>query len=181
MKKIITLLLSAAVMLTMISCDIEAPRAFTGTVNVIVTNIPQSSEAKALSLFCNLNNWEAAKVNGNSTYVVPIEYADGKGKAKFVINSYAFAEKFKYQFSPMASEDTTLTTSWWQNAISGSDSYSNEENNLVYVFGADAKSGITLTLDLEVIYPDKYGKFSIKGTNRLNTENYSTSAVVSFQ
>lgn len=179
MKKIITLLLSAAVMLTMISCDIEAPRAFTGTVNVIVKNIPETSEATALSIFCNLNNWKEDKVNGSEIYVTPILYSNGKGTATFVLESYPFAEKFSFQFSPMKSADTKLGANWWANAISGSDKYAEEKNNLIHVFPPSVKSGVNLTLDLDAVY-DNPDKLFVTGTNRLNTSSYKTAAKESY-
>ena len=114
----------AALSLGMFSCSIDSPRPATGTVYVVLDNIPAS--VGAVALYCNLNEWKADNVNGSEMFVRPVV----NGKAVFTLKNYIFAEPFKFQFTPMPTSDTKMGDDWWSYAISGSSTYGNQENNI---------------------------------------------------
>ena len=82
------------------------------------------------------------------------------GKAEFKLAGYILSEPLKFQFTPMASVETKLNDDWWTCAISGSDSYGNDENNMVCDFIANnAKPGCKI-----VVSKDKHGAPNWKST-----------------
>ena len=148
MKKIISLIAVTSILLMgLVSCNVDASRPFSGTLNVVVTNLPKpigdpEEDFTAVALFCNKNSWEADKVNGSEIYVV--ENKDGT--ATFVLEDYSFAETFSCQFVLLADSSVKLQQgTWWQTALSGG-SYAESEDNMNYSF-TTAASGMTLTVD----------------------------------
>jgi hypothetical protein len=65
---------------------------------------------------------------------------------------------------------TMNDSTWWQFAFSGSSTYANAENNLVYNFANGAADGMTLKLNVGSVYGSTDGVFK----KRFNTENYET-------
>jgi hypothetical protein len=124
MRKILTILLSAAVMLTMMSCDISSSRPYTADVTIIVEDIP--ADVKAMSIWCTANNWKADNVNGSDEYIAKVE----NGKATFMLKGYTLSIPLQFQFTPMPAEDTKMGDDWWSYAISGSSKYANDKNNM---------------------------------------------------
>ena len=168
MKKIISLIAVTSILLMgLVSCNIEAERSYTGPLKIVVTGLPtgEDAECTALALFCNLNNWKADKVNGSDIYIADIE---DDGTATFSIDSYPYSEKLQCQFTPMASRSTVLNEStWWAKAISGSDKYADDKNNLVYDF---LSRGVVETLTLKLRASDK----EKVGTKRLHYKPHTT-------
>ena len=168
MKKIISLIAVTSILLMgLVSCNIEVERAYTGPLKIVVTGLPtgEDAECTALALFCNLNNWKADKVNGSDIYIADIE---DDGTATFSIDSYPYSEKLQCQFTPMASRSTVLNEStWWAKAISGSDKYEDDKNNLVYDF---LSRGVVETLTLKLRASDK----EKVGTKRLHYTPHTT-------
>lgn len=147
MKKIISLVAVATLLMGLISCNIEASRPFSGTLNVVVTNLPKPTgdaeeDFTALALYCNKNEWDVDNVNGSEVYIV--ENIDGT--ATFVLDDYSFADTFSCQFVLLADSSVKLSSAtWWQTALSGG-SYAESEDNMNYTFDK-AASGMTLTVD----------------------------------
>ncbi len=147
MKKIISFAAVLALLMGLISCDIEASRSFSGTLNVVVTNLPvptgdAEEDFTALALYCNKNEWNVDNVNGSEIYIVE----NKEGTATFVLEDYSFAETFSCQFVLLADKSVKLSSAtWWQTALSGG-SYSESEDNMNYSF-TKAASGMTLTVD----------------------------------
>ena len=168
MKKIISLIAVTSILLMgLVSCNIKAERSYAGALKIVVTGLPtgEDAECTALALFCNLNNWKADKINGSDIYIADIE---DDGTATFSIDSYSYSEKLQCQFTPMASRSTVLNDStWWAKAISGSDKYADDKNNLVYDF---LSRGVVGTLKLEIPAADK----AKVGTTRLHYTPHTT-------
>ena len=148
MKKIISLIAATSILLMgLVSCNVDASRPFSGTLNVVVTNLPKpigdpEEDFTAVALYCNVNEWQADNVNGSEIYIV--ENKDGT--AKFVLEDYNFAETFSCQFVLLADSSVKLSQgTWWQTALSGG-SYSQSQDNMNYSF-TDAAGGMTLTVD----------------------------------
>lgn len=125
MNKIIkTLFLMVFVCFMFISCDIDSSRPLTKDVTVVLTDIPSS--VKAVAIYCNLNEWKCDNVNGNPTYIADVT----AGKAEWKFEGYTLATPLKFQFTPLPSADTKMGDDWWSFALSGSSSYSDQENNM---------------------------------------------------
>ncbi len=171
MKKILTLILMA-VMLMVLSCDIDSQRPYSGTVYVKLTDIPAG--VGAVSIWCNANNWKTDEVTVANGFVVPVE---DDGTATFTLDNYVLSVPLQFQLTPMKAIDTKLGDDWWNCAISGSSSYSKDKNNMVCDFvskgkdagvtvivskGSHAASGWTSNFP---VYPDNPA--------RKHTENYT--------
>lgn len=148
MKKILSFAAVLSLLLTgLVSCSIEASRPFSGTLNVVVTNLPiptgdAEEDFTALALYCNLNEWNVDNVNGSDIYITDV---GSDGTATFVLNDYNFAETFSCQFVLMADKSVKLSSgTWWQTALSGG-TYAESEDNMNYSF-ATAADGMTLTV-----------------------------------
>ncbi len=124
MKKISIFAIIALMSLSMISCNVESARPYTGEVTVILQDIPEG--VGAVSIWCDANEWKADNVNGSSQYIVEVT----AGKAEFVLKDYVLSTPLKFQFTPMPAKDTKLGDDWWSYAISGSSQYGNDENNM---------------------------------------------------
>ncbi len=112
--------------LSMLSCDIDTPRPNTGTITIVLEEIP--NQIKAVSIWCNANNWKASEVNGSSVYIKP---KDDNNKATFILEGYVLSEPLQFQLTPMPAEDTALGDDWWSYAISGNEAYGEDKNNIV--------------------------------------------------
>ena len=148
MKKILLYVMTACLLVSLVSCDIASKMPFAGTLNIKVVGLPAltgdaEEDMAALMLFCNVNNWDVEKINGSDEYIAAVT---NDGTATFELKDYNFAEPLKCQFVLVADDSVQLTTAtWWNKALSGG-SYSESEDNFVYVFSA-AADGMTLTLD----------------------------------
>ena len=143
MKKIIKLFsLLTIFTLCLVSCDIETSRPLTAKVTINISDLPD--QVGAIALYCNLNEWKASEVMAkNETFIADVT----KGKATFVLKDYTLATPLKFQFTPLPSRDTKMGDDWWGYAISGSSSYSNQENNLYIDFLAKKiKDNCVITL-----------------------------------
>ena len=130
-------------------------------ITVKVTNLPE--EVKALSIWGTLNNYKLANIMADKdTYIVDVI----NGTAEFYFEKINIVEGFWCQFLPMTSKDMPMSAAtWWQTAFSGSTTYDNAENNLVYD-GLTNKT--TLTLNVKAVYGDVSTVFE----KRFCTENY---------
>ncbi len=128
MKKIIIFALAALMSLCMLSCDVESPRPYTGTVKIVLGDIPD--EVKAVSIWCTANEWKADNINGSSQYIAEVE----NGKAEFTLTDYVLSVPLQFQFTPMPTKDTKMGDDWWSYAISGSSQYSQNKNNITCDF-----------------------------------------------
>jgi hypothetical protein len=166
MKKIISLIAVTSILLMgLVSCNIETPRSYSGDLKIVVTNIP--ADVKAVSFWGNPNEWKLANIEADKElYIVDVE----NGMATFNLDGYNFSQILWCQIVPMTSKDMALNDStWWQTAFSGSGTYANAENNLVYDFAANgANDPMTLTLDVKTVYGNSFVIFK----NRFTTENY---------
>ena len=165
MKKIISLIAATSILLMgLVSCNIEAPRAFSGNLTVKVINLPSS--VKAVSFWGSPNEWKLANIQEEADkYIVDVV----DGTATFDLGNFVFSDRFWCQFVPMTSKSMTMDdATWWQYAFSGSSAFDNAENNLVYDFARGATNPMTLTLDVS-IYGDTSGVFK----RRFNTEDYT--------
>ena len=135
MKKIILFAVAVLMSMSMLSCDIDEPRPYSGTVYVELQDIPAG--IGAVSIWCNENNWKTSEVTEANGWVVPVE----DGKALFTLNNYVLSVPLQFQFTPMKTIDTKLGDDWWNCAISGSSQYAKDKNNMYCDFvakGADA-------------------------------------------
>ena len=167
MKKIISLIAVTSILLMgLVSCNIDAPRAFSGSLTVKVTNLPAS--VKAVSFWGTPNEWKLANIQEEADkYIVDVV----DGIATFDLGTYVFSDAFQCQIVPMTSKSMTMDDStWWQYAFSGSSAFDNAENNLVYDFANGASNPMTLVLDISDVYGDTSGVFK----KRFNTEDYTT-------
>ena len=166
MKKIISLIAAASILLMgLVSCNIETSRSFSGDLTIEVTNLPE--EVKALSMWGTPNEWKLAKLQEDKDiYIVDVN----NGTATFKLGTYTYSGVLWCQFVPMTSKDMTMSdATWWQTAFSGSSTYANAENNLVYDFAAKgAADPMKLTLDVKSVYGDVSKVF----TTRFQTENF---------
>ena len=130
-------------------------------ITVKVTNLPE--EVKALSIWGSLNGWKLANIMADKdSYIVDVI----NGTAEFYFEKINIVEGFWCQFVPMTSKDMAMNDStWWQTAFSGSGTFANAENNLVYD-GLTNKT--TLTLNVKAVYGDVDDVFK----KRFNTEEY---------
>jgi len=149
MKNIILkMMMLAGLVFSVVSCNIETERPFAGDLTIKVTGLPAS--VTAVALFCNLNEWEAEQVNGTGF----VQEVIG-GSVTFTpavtpgLAGYKFSTQLQCQFVPLTDPATKLDSSWWNKAISGSSTYANAKNNLVYDFSSrGAANPMTLTLDV---------------------------------
>jgi hypothetical protein len=166
MKKIISLIAATSILLMgLVSCNIETSRSFQGDLTIVVTGLP--AEVKALSMWGTPNEWKLANIEADSAiYIADVV----NGKAEFKLGTYTYSGVLWCQFVPMTSRDMAMNDStWWQTAFSGSSTYANAENNLVYDFAAKgAADPMKLTLDVSTVYGSTAGVFK----NRFNTENF---------
>ncbi len=126
------MIMTALMALSLFSCDIDVERPNTGTITVVLEEIPD--DIKAVSIWCNANSWKAAEVNGSSIYIVPVKDATASSNgrtATFTLRNYVLSETFQFQLTPMPALDTKLGDDWWSYAISGSSAYKNDKNNIV--------------------------------------------------
>jgi hypothetical protein len=153
----------------LVSCNIETSRSYSGDLTIKVTNLP--ADVKAVSFWGNPNEWKAANIEADKDmYIVEVE----DGVATFNLGSYNFSEILWCQFQPMTSKDMALNdATWWQTSFSGSDAYSNAENNLVYDFAKGANNPMTLTLDVSTAYSG-YNIANDVFVKRFNTSEYAT-------
>ena len=137
-------------------------------VTIKVINLP--TEVKALSIWGTLNNHKLANIMANKDiYIVDVI----NGTAEFYFEKMNIVRSLWCQFVPMTSKDMAMDDgTWWQTAFSGSGSYSNAENNLVY---DEMTSKTTLTLDISEVYGDVSAVFE----KRFNTEDYHNAFQVS--
>ena len=145
-------------------------------ITIKVTNLPDS--VKALSLWCSVNGWELKNIMADKdSYIVDV--IDGTAEfyfEKMNIAKTALNKGFWCRFVPMTSKDMEMDdATWWQNAFSGSSSYANAENNLVYD-GMTNKT--TLTLDVSKVYGSIVSDEDVF-KYRFNTENYNKAFDVS--
>lgn len=155
MKKIIpVLVLVLTLMMSFVSCNIEVARPFMGDLTLTVTGLPES--VKAVALYCNLNEWKSEKVNGTSFVQKVVN-----GKVTFSpadvpsLKGYIYSNELQCQFVPLINAATVLDGSWWNKAISGSATYANTKNNLVYNFASrGATNPMTLSLDVSAKVAD---------------------------
>lgn len=167
MKNIFSLIAAASVLLAgLVSCNIEASRSFQGDLTIEVTGLPE--EVKALSMWGTPNEWLLANIQEEAdTYIADVV----DGKATFKLGTYTYSRGLWCQFVPMTSREMAMSdATWWQTAFSGSDTYANAENNLVYDFSPEgaAADPMTLTLDVGDVYGDLSGIFS----KRFNTKSF---------
>ena len=140
-------------------------------ITIKVINLP--TEVKALSIWGSLNGWKIANIMADKdSYIVDV--IDGTAEFNFEkMNIGEWGKNFWCQFVPMTSKDMEMDDgTWWQTAFSGSSSYSNAENNLVY---DEMTSKTTLTLDISEVYGDVSAVFE----KRFNTEDYHNAFQVS--
>jgi hypothetical protein len=149
MKKIISLIAVTSILLMgLVSCNIETSRSYSGDLTFKVTNLP--ADVKAVSFWGNPNEWKLANIEADKDiYIVDVE----DGTATFNLGTYNFSEILWCQIVPMTGKDMALNDStWWQLAFSGSDTYANAENNLVYNFSKGASESMVLVLDIKSVY-----------------------------
>ena len=166
MKKIISLIAVTSILLMgLVSCNIETSRSFQGILRIRVTNLP--AEVKALSMWGTPNEWKLAKIQDEANiYIVDVV----NGTAEFNLGTYTYSAPLWCQFVPMTSKEMTMNDStWWQTAYSGSSTYANAENNLVYDFTKDAADPMVLVLDVKSVYGNTSGGVF---KQRFNTENF---------
>ena len=166
MKKIISLIAVTSILLMgLVSCNIETSRSFQGDLTIVVTGLP--AEVKALSMWGTPNEWKLANIQDEADkYIVDVV----DGKAEFKLGTYTYSGVLWCQFVPMTGKDMAMNDStWWQTAFSGSSTYANAENNLVYDFAAKgAADPMKLTLDVKSVYGSTAGVFK----QRFNTESF---------
>ena len=176
MKKIISLIAATSILLLgLVSCNIEAPRSYSGGLKIIVKGLPD--DVKAVSFWGNPNEWKLANIEADKDmYIVEVE----NNMATFDLGTYNFSEILWCQIVPMKSKDMALNDStWWQTAFSGSSNYDNAENNLVYDFAKGANNPMTLTLDVSTVYSG-YDIANDVFVKRFNTESYANAFVASW-
>ena len=175
MKKIISLIAVTSILLMgLVSCNIEAPRAFSGNLTVKVINLPSS--VKAVSFWGSPNEWKLANIQEEADkYIVDVV----EGTATFDLGNFVFSDRFWCQFVPMTSKEMAMNDStWWQKAFSGSSTYANAENNLVYDFTKGAADTMTLTLDVKAVYSD-YDVDADVFVKRFNTDGFGEAFTMS--
>lgn len=126
-----------------------------------VMNLPSS--VKALSFWGNLNEWKYDNIMADKdAYIVNVV----NGVAHFVFDKANIVAPLWCQFVPMTSKDMILNdATWWQTAFSGSSSFGDADNNLVYNFTEQGLSdGMTLTLDVKKVYGDVSNVFDTRFT-----------------
>lgn len=171
MKKYISVItLIVALTVGLVSCNVESKRPFAGNLTLVVTGLPDS--VKYLALFSDMNEFDPAVVNVDANnYKVAVS----GGKATFSpdkiagLKGYAYSKILWCQFVPMTDSSTKLGADWWKLALSGSSTYDNAHNNLVYDF-SKASDPMTLTLDIKAVYGGTSGIF----VQRQHTESYKS-------
>ena len=169
MKKIISLIAVTSILLMgLVSCNIEASPTFEGDLTIVVTGLPES--VKALSLWGTPNEWKLANIQEEADkYIVDV---DENGTATFKLGMYTYSAPLWCQFVPMTSKEMAMNDStWWQKAFSGSGTYANAENNLVYDFTKGAAAPMKLTLDVSSVYSG-YNISADIFNKRFNTESF---------
>ncbi|MBR2316615.1 MAG: leucine-rich repeat protein, partial [Spirochaetales bacterium] len=138
-------------------------------ITIKVINLP--TEVKALSIWGSLNGWKLANIMADKdAYIVDVI----NGTAEFYFEKMNIVLSLWCQFVPMTSKDMPMSeATWWQTAFSGSCTWANAENNLVYDETLVNKT--TLTLDVSKVYGDVSTVFE----KRLNTEDYMKAFQVS--
>ena len=169
MKKIISLIAVTSILLMgLVSCNIETPRSYSGDVTIKVVGLPD--DVKALSMWATPNEWKLANIEADKdTYIVEVE----DGTATFLLSGCMFSAPLQCQFVPMTSKDMPMNdATWWQYAFSGSGTYANAENNIVYDFtkaGNTNPEGETVL----ILNVNDYGKdLSVVFKERFNTEDF---------
>lgn len=118
---------------------------------VVLTDV--TSDAAAVALYCNKNDWKADEVNGSSVYIAEVK----DGKATWTITDYPNWMPFSFQFVPLPGKNTRMGDDWFSYAISGSSSYNNNKNNITCDFKAKNKGdGCTITVNLDYNDYDGY-------------------------
>ena len=169
MKKIISLIAATSILLMgLVSCNIEAPRAFSGNLTVKVINLPSS--VKAVSFWGSPNEWKLANIQEEADkYIVDVV----DGTATFDLGVYIFSSPLWCQFVPMTSKDMAMNDStWWQTAFSGSSTYANAENNIVYDFTKAGNTNSDKETILQMSVKSYGGDLSTVFVKRFNTEDY---------
>jgi hypothetical protein len=149
MKKIISLIAVTSILLMgLVSCNIETSRPFQGDLKIEVRGLPP--QVKAVSMWGTPNEWKLANIEAEADkYIVDVV----DGTATFKLGVCVLAAPLWCQFVPMTSKEMAMNDStWWQLAFSGSDTYANAENNLVYNFSKGASESMVLVLDIKSVY-----------------------------
>ena len=139
-----------------------------------VTNLPEN--VKALSLWGSCNDWKLENIEADKdSYIVDVI----DGTATFAFDKIGYGTYLWCQFVPMTSKDMAMDDyTWWQTAFSGSGSYSNAENNLVYDFSNKlAADNMILTLDVASVYGDMLSEKKMF-EYRFCTEKYDEAFIV---
>ena len=147
---------------------------YINNVTIKVTNLP--TEVKALSIWGTLNNYKLANIIADKDlYIADVT----NGTATFNFDKFNIIVPLWCQFMPMTSKDMAMSdATWWQTAFSGSGSYSNAENNLVYDFSNKlAADNMILTLDVASVYGDMLSEKKMF-EYRFCTEKYDEAFIV---
>lgn len=173
MKKFNFIAIIALMSLGLFSCDIASPRPNTGTVKIVLEDIPADGSVKAVSIWCTANEWKKDNVNGSTQYIAPVVISSGKASATFTLKDYVLSVPLQFQFTPMPTVDTKLGDDWWSYAISGSDAYANDKNNITCDFAAKGGyDGCTITVN-KTTYSEWKASFPIYGVNSIRWFNNS--------
>ena len=176
MKKIISLIAVTSILLMgLVSCNIETSRSFQGQLIIKVTGLPDN--VKALSMWGTPNEWKLANIQEEADkYIVDV---DENGTATFDLGVYIFSSPLWCQFVPMTSKDMAMNDStWWQTAFSGSSTYANAENNIVYDFTKAGNTNSDKETILQMNVKD-YGKdLSTVFVKRFNTEGNNHQSIM---
>ena len=171
MKKIISLIAVTSILLMgLVSCNIETSRTFQGGLKIIVKGLPDN--VKALSMWATPNEWSLAKIQEEADkYIVDVV----GGTATFVLETYIFSAPLECQFVPMTSKDMAMNdATWWQYAFSGSKTYANNKNNIVYDFTKEGNVNLEGETVLELNIEDYGIDLSLVFKKRFNTDNFQT-------
>ena len=175
MKKIIIFALAALMSLSMLSCDVDSPRPNTGTIKVVLADIPEGIGVEAVSIWCTANEWKADNINGSTQYIADVI----DGKATFELNDYVLSVPLQFQFTPMPSRDTKMGDDWWSYAISGSSEYSKNKNNITCdIIAKNGHDGSTITVNKSRYGVDHWNTafpiYGVSPTRWFNNDNYSS-------
>ena len=141
--------------------------SFTVVLNDVTT------DAAAVALYCNVNDYKADNVNGSSVYIADVV----NGKATWTITSYPAEIPFSFQFVPLPGRNTSMGDDWWSCAISGSSQYNNNRNNITCDFISRNKGdGSTITVNLDYYEYDGHDYWSYGGENRTSFPIYGISS-----
>ena len=169
MKKIISLIVVTSILLMgLVSCNIETSRSFQGQLIIKVTDLPDN--VKALSMWGTPNEWKLANIQDEADkYIVDVV----GGTATFEFGVYIFSSPLWCQFVPMTSKDMAMNDStWWQTAFSGSGTYANAENNIVYDFTKAGNTNPDKETILQISVKSYEQDLSTVFIKRFNTEEY---------